>query len=127
METIKESITLEKEILELVLKEMLEEQQKANEAIVNQSIMIEALTNKINSVLDTMENSKTISPTVNTKQIEESIKNAVMELEVKAPSTAKNYYPEISDITFSTTGCQVVLQDSFWTLASFVGYYVIDN
>lgn len=84
METTKSSTALEKEILELVLKEILEEQQKTNAAITNPAVMVEALTNKINDVSDSVQNSKITTPTVNTKPIEELIQKAVIDLEVKA-------------------------------------------
>ena len=40
METTKSSTALEKEIVELVLKEILEEQKKINAAIANQAVIV---------------------------------------------------------------------------------------
>jgi hypothetical protein len=72
----------ERETLEIVLKEILEEQQKAGEISVGLATAIDELIIKVNSFNEKLEDLKIIAPPFNTRACEESLKKVVSDLQL---------------------------------------------
>jgi hypothetical protein len=90
MEAVKKMEELEKDTLELVLKEILQEQQHAKKIIDDQVAAINQLTTTVNSFTQRLENFKIISPPIGTKPIEEIIKNGISEIQSMTENIPKN-------------------------------------
>ena len=81
MEAVKKIDEQERDTLELVLKEILDEQQKANKINVDQVAAIDQLTIKVNSFNERLENLKLIPPPVSTKPCEEIIRKGITDMQ----------------------------------------------
>ncbi len=69
----------DKEAFEIVLREILEEQLKANKIIIEQGATIGQLIEKVNGFNERLENFKMIAPPVSTKSFEEVLRKVISE------------------------------------------------
>ena len=90
MEASKKIEEQERDTLEIVLKEMLQEQQSANKINIDQVAAINKLTKTVNSFDERLANLKIISPPIGTKSLEEIIKNGIINMQLTAASQPKN-------------------------------------
>ena len=90
MEAVKKLGEQEKDTLELVLKEMLQEQQSANKISIDQVAAINQLAVTVNSFNERLQNLKIISPPIGIKHLEEIIKKGIADLQMTAASQPKN-------------------------------------
>jgi len=90
MEAVKKVDEHERDTLELVLKEILDEQQKANEINADQVAAIGQLTKKVNSFNDRLENLKIIPPPVSTKPYEEIIRKGITDMQLTVGNQPKS-------------------------------------
>ena len=90
MEAIKKIDEQEKDTLEIVLKEILEEQQKANNINTGNVAAINQLVNTVTNFNERLENLKIISPPVSTKPYEEIIKKGIAEMQLAVGSKPKS-------------------------------------
>lgn len=86
MEEAKKIEEQERETLEIVLKEILEEQQKSGKINLDQAAAIDELTIKVNSFNEKLENLKIIAPPVSTKSVEEIFKKVISDRQL-TPNT----------------------------------------
>ena len=89
MEGVKKIEEQERETLEIVLKEILEEQQKSGKINLDQAAAIGELTIKVNSFNEKLENLKIIAPPVSTKSVDEILKKAIADMQQTADSHPK--------------------------------------
>ncbi len=89
MEGVKKIEMQERETLEIVLKEILEEQQKVNKINLDQATAIGGLIVKVNSFNEKLENLKIIAPPVSTKPFEETLKKVIAEMQLTADNQPK--------------------------------------
>lgn len=89
MEGVKKIKEQERETLEIVLKEMLEEQQKANKINLDQAASISELIITVNSFNGKLENLKIIAPPISTKSFEEIFKKVISDMQLTANSEPK--------------------------------------
>lgn len=89
MEEAKKIEEQERETLEIVLKEILEEQQKSGKINLDQAAAIDELTIKVNSFNEKLKNLKIIAPPVSTKSIEEILKKVIADMQMTADSQPK--------------------------------------
>lgn len=89
MERAKKIEAEERETLEIVLKEILEEQQKSNKIYLDQAAVISELIIKVNSFNEKLENLKIIAPPVSTKSFEETLKKVMADTQLTADSQPK--------------------------------------
>lgn len=82
MEEAKKIEEQERETLEIVLKEILEEQQKSGKINLDQAAAIDELTIKVNSFNEKLENLKIIAPPVSTKSFEEIFKKVISDMQL---------------------------------------------
>ena len=82
MEAVKNIDEQQRDTFELVLKEILDEQQKANKINADNVAVINQLVNTVANFNERLENLKIISPPVSTKQYEEIIKKGISEIEL---------------------------------------------
>ena len=90
MQTVNKTDDQQVNTLELVLKEMLEEQQKANQLSIDQVSAINQLANRVNSFNEKLENQAIISPPVATKPIEDVLQTGIAKMEMIVASQPKN-------------------------------------
>jgi hypothetical protein len=81
MEAVKKVDEQQRDTLELVLKEILDEQQKANKINAGQVAAIGQLTIKVNSFNERLENLKIIPPPLSTKPYEEIIRKGITDMQ----------------------------------------------
>jgi len=79
----------EMETFEIVLREMLQEQQKANKIIIEQGAAIGELIAKVNGFNERLENFKVIAPPVSTKSFEEEIRKVISEKRLSDANESK--------------------------------------
>ena len=89
MEGVKKIEMQERETLEIVLKEILEEQQQSGKINLNQAAAIGELIMKVNSFNEKLENLKIIAPPVSTKSFEEIFKKVISDMQLTANSEPK--------------------------------------
>lgn len=89
MEGTKKVAEQERETLEIVLKEILEEQQKSGKINLDQASAIDELTIKVNSFNEKLENLKIIAPPVSTKSFEEILKKVIIDMQMTVDSQPK--------------------------------------
>jgi len=89
MEGAKKFEEQERETLEIVLKEILEEQQKSGKINLDQAATIGELIIKVNSFNKKLENLKIIAPPVSTKSYEEIIKKVISDMQLTPNSEPK--------------------------------------
>ncbi|MBC7535332.1 MAG: hypothetical protein H7258_06530 [Ferruginibacter sp.] len=89
MEEAKKIEEQERETLEIVLKEILEEQQKSGKISLDQAAAIDELTIKVNSFNEKLENLKIIAPPVSTKSFEEIFKKVISDRQLTPNSEPK--------------------------------------
>lgn len=89
MEGAKKVAGQERETLEIVLKEILEEQQKANKINLDKAAGIGELIIKVNSFNEKLENLKIIAPPVSTKSYEEIFKKTISDIQLRSNSGPK--------------------------------------
>jgi hypothetical protein len=82
MEAVKNMDEVQKDTLEIVFKEILDEQQKANNINTDNVAAINQLATTVTNFNERLENLKIISPPISTKQYEEIIKKGISEIEV---------------------------------------------
>lgn len=90
MEAIKKIEEQEKDTLEIVLKEILDEQQKANNINSHNVTAINQLTTAVINFNERLENLKIISPPVSTKPYEEIIKKGVADMQLAVGNQPKS-------------------------------------
>lgn len=83
MEGAKKIEVEERETLEIVLKEILEEQQKTSRINLNQAALNAELIIKFNSFNERLENLKIIAPPVSNKSYEEIFKKVILNLQLR--------------------------------------------
>lgn len=86
MEGAKKVAEQERETFEIVLKEILEEQQKANKINLDQAVAIGELMIKVDSFNEKLENFKIIAPPVGVKPYEEIVKKVILDMQL-TPNT----------------------------------------
>lgn len=89
MEGTKKMEEQERETLEIVLKEILEEQQQSDKISLDQVAAIGELMIKVNSFNEKLENLKIIAPPVSTKSFEEILKKVIADMQLTADSQPK--------------------------------------
>jgi hypothetical protein len=82
MEAVKKVDEQQRDTLEFVLKEILDEQQKANKINAGQVAAISQLTIKVNSFNERLENLKIIPPPLSTKPYEEIIRKGITDMQL---------------------------------------------
>ena len=100
MEAIKKNDEQERDMLELVLREILDEQQKANKINADQIAAIGQLRIKVNSFNERLENLKIISPPVSTKSYEEIIKKGISDIQLTVNNQPKNVTRKLQFLLF---------------------------
>lgn len=90
MEAIKKIDEQEKDTLELVLKEILEEQQKANNINTDNVAAINRLATTVTNFNERLENLKIIIPPVSTKPYEEIINKGIAEMQLTVGNQPKS-------------------------------------
>lgn len=83
MEVAKKITEHERETLEIVLKEILEEQQKTSKINLNQAAATAELAIKVDSFNERLENFKIIAPPVSSKPYEDILKNFMLDLQLR--------------------------------------------
>ena len=89
MEAVKKIDEQEKNTLEIVLKEILDEQQKANNINTNNVAAINQLVTTVSNFNERLENLKIISPPISTKPLEEIVRKAVNDMQLAANNQSK--------------------------------------
>ena len=89
MEGAKKIEAEERETLQIVLKEILEEQQKSNKINLDKAAVIEGLIIKVNSFNEKLENLKIIAPPVSNKSLEEIFKRVISDKQLASGSVPK--------------------------------------
>lgn len=82
MEGVKKIEEQERETLEIVLKEILEEQQQSGKINLDQAAAICELIKNVNSFNEKLENLKIIAPPVSTKSFEEIFKKVISDMQL---------------------------------------------
>jgi hypothetical protein len=80
---------VEKDTLELVLKEMLDEQKTANKINTDLVSAINQLTSKVNGFNEKLEKQKIMPPAMDIKPVQEIIKKGITDMELIAASQPK--------------------------------------
>ena len=81
---------VEKDTLELVLKEMIDEQTNANKINTDLVSAINQLTSKVNGFNEKLEKQKIVPPVTDLKPVQEIIKKGILDMELIAESYPKN-------------------------------------
>lgn len=81
---------MEKDTLEIVLKEILDEQKNANKINGDLILAVNQLTGKINGFNEKLEKQKIVVPALDIKPVQEVIKKGVKDMELMAGSQPKN-------------------------------------
>jgi uncharacterized membrane protein len=81
---------IEKDTLELVLKEMLDEQKNANKINTDLVSAINQLTSKVNGFNERLERQKIVTPAADIKPVQEIIKKGILDIQIIAASQPKN-------------------------------------
>jgi hypothetical protein len=89
MEAVKNVDEQQRDTFELVLKEILDEQQKANNIYADNIAAINQLVTTINSFNERLTNLKIISPPVSTKPYEEIIKTGIADMQLTVSGQPK--------------------------------------
>lgn len=100
MEGVKKIEVQERETLEIVLKEILEEQQKAGKINLDQAATIGEIKIKVNSFNEKLENLKIIAPPVSTKSFEEILKKVIADMQLTADSQPKEVIRKFQILLF---------------------------
>ena len=100
MEGAKKVAEHERETLEIVLKEILEEQQNANKINLDKSAVIAELIIKVNSFNEKLENLKITAPPVSTKPFEEIVKKGITDMQFIAVHQPKNIIRKFQILLF---------------------------
>jgi hypothetical protein len=90
MEAVKKIEEQEREKLEIELREILDEQQKANKINLDQIDAMNQLTIKVNRFNERLENLKIIPPPVSTKPYEEMIKKGISDMQLTVNNQSKS-------------------------------------
>ena len=90
MEAIKKFDEQEKDTLEIVLKEILDEQQKANNINTDNVAAINQLATTVTNFNERLENLKIISPPISTKPYEEIIKKGIADMQLAVGNQPKS-------------------------------------
>ena len=90
MEAIKKIDEQQKDTLEIVLKEILEEQQKANNINTDNVAAINQLATTVTNFNERLQNLKIISPPVSTKPYEEIIKKGIADMQLAVCNQPKS-------------------------------------
>ncbi len=100
MEAIKKIDEQEKDTLEIVLKEILDEQQKANNVNRDNVAAINQLATTVTNFNERLENLKIISPPVSTKPHEEIIKKGIADMQLAVGNQPKSVIRKIQILLF---------------------------
>ncbi len=100
MEAIKKMEKQEKNTLEIVLKEILQEQQNANKFLIEQVEAVNQLTTTVNSFNELLENLKIIPPPVSTKAFEDITKNGISNMQKAVENQPKNMVRKFQILLF---------------------------
>ncbi|MEO7485482.1 MAG: hypothetical protein ABIU77_00190 [Ferruginibacter sp.] len=88
------------EVLELVLKNLAEEQQKACRMLAEQAVVIELLGNKLDIFAEHIQQIKTAAPQVNLQPIEELIRRDIVSREVREREHPRKTIRQLQIILF---------------------------
>ena len=91
---------IEKDTLELVLKEMLEEQKNANKINTDLISAINQLTTKVNSFNEKLETQEIIAPPADTKPFQEIIKKGITQMQWVIAAQPKNVTRKLQFLLF---------------------------
>jgi hypothetical protein len=100
METVKKIDEQEREKLEIVLKEILDEQEKANIFYAGNITAMNQLIININGFNERLENIKIISPPVNTKPYEEIINKGIADMQLAVGNQPKDIIRKFQILLF---------------------------
>jgi hypothetical protein len=100
MEAVKNIDEVQKDILEIVLKEILDEQQKTNNIYADNIAAINQLATFVSHFDERLLNLKIISPPVNTKPYEEIIKEGIADMEAIANNQPKSIIRKFQILLF---------------------------
>jgi hypothetical protein len=89
MEAVKNMDEVQKDTLEILLKEILDEQQKANNIYADNIAAINQLAITVNSFNERLANLKIIPPPVSTKPYEEIIKKGITDMQLTVGNQPK--------------------------------------
>jgi hypothetical protein len=89
MEGVKKIAEQERETLEIVLKEILQEQHKSGKINLDHAAAIGELIIKVNSFNEKLENLKVIAPPINTKSFDEIFKKVISDMQITPNSEPK--------------------------------------
>ncbi len=101
MEAVKNMDELQKDTLKIVLKEILDEQQKANNINADNVATINQLATAVNSFNERLENLKIISPPVSTKPYKEIINKGIAEMQLTVGNQPKTVIRKFQILLFT--------------------------
>lgn len=90
----------EKDKLDFVLKEILDEQQKSNKISVDQIAAINQLTDTVNGFSEKLKSLKIIPPPAITKPFEEILKKGIFDMQMTAANQQKNVVKKFQILLF---------------------------
>ena len=91
---------IEKDTLELVLKEMLEDQKNANKINTDLVSTINQLTTKVNSFNEKLENQEIIAPPADIKPLQETVKKGIIQMQLVIAAQPKNVIRKLHILLF---------------------------
>ena len=101
MEAIKKIDEQEKNTLEIVLKEILDEQQKANNINTDNVAAINKLVTTVTNFNERLQNRKIISPPVSTKLYEDIFKKSIADMQLAAGNQPKSVTRKFQILLFT--------------------------
>lgn len=90
----------EKDKLDFVLKEILDEQQKSNKISVDQIAVINQLTDTVNGFSEKLKSLKIIPPPAITKPFKEILKKGIFDMQMTAANQQKNVVKKFQILLF---------------------------
>ena len=91
---------VEKDTLELVLKEMLEEQKNANKINTDLVSAINQLTTKVNGFYEKLETQEIIAPPADSKPLQEIIKKGITQMQLVIAAQPRNVTRKLQFLLF---------------------------
>lgn len=114
MQTVNKTEDQQVNTLELVLKEILEEQQKANQLGADQVSAINQLANRVDSFNEKLENQPIISPPVATKPIEDVLQIWISKMEMIVGNQPKNVVKKTQILLYPEQHADLFYKVIFW-------------
>jgi hypothetical protein len=91
---------MEKDTLELILNEMLEEQKNANKINTDLVSTINQLTTKVNSFNEKLEKQKIIAPPADIKPLQETVKKGLIQMQLAIAAQPRNMNRKLQLLLF---------------------------